>query len=174
MLQHLLRARRYNALHADPRISSRTSFFAAAAVVTRAIGQLRPSGFLWRLSSSLEKANVERAAAIRAGALYAEGNIGSNTADFIRVEQSLVQVQLDCLRDTNPDQYAREVAALNRALGRLTLSRKSPWVDYRVARALSYAQQDAGQSPDFASQAFRELVGRHIAAQIAAPRPDRL
>jgi hypothetical protein len=167
VLQLFLRARRYNALHADPRISSRTDFFAAAALVTCAIGRLGPCRFLWRLSSVLEQANLQRAAAIRSGSLYAHGTVGHNTEDFIRVEQSLVQMQLECLRIGDAGQYVRVIATVDRGLARLAPGRATRWIDPRFANAVSFAQREAGK-PDFASQAFRELVGRHVAAQVSS------
>ena len=73
------RSQRYMRLHAEPSISRRTSFFAAAAVVTRVLAWHRLSGFLLQLSAVLEQANARRAQLTRVGMLYTEGTLESNT-----------------------------------------------------------------------------------------------
>ncbi len=162
MLQLSLRERRYHAVHAEWAIQGRTDFFAAAAVVTHALGLLPPSPFVLSLSSRLEVLNMRRAAAIRIGSIYPVGSVAANTEDFIHVEQSAVQRQLDWLRRESPRVYRFEVASLNRVM-RLA-ARVPPWLpgEHCVGRALRRTHREMGDL-DFASQPCREVIGRRIA-----------
>ncbi len=173
MLQLALRVHRYDAVDAEEAIRARTDFFAAAAVVTRAVSFMPPSRFLLHLSARLEWLNMSRAAAIRSGSLYGGGSVAANTDDFIHIEQSAVQRHLDCLKKAAPHRYRTEIASLNsamRAAGRLPLW--APGVA-GIANALRRAQQETDGEMDFAAQPFREAVGRHVSASIRRAEPRR-
>jgi hypothetical protein len=51
-------------LDADPRISSKTRFFVAAAIVTHTLASGFPSDFMQNLSKVLEDKNIARAGAM--------------------------------------------------------------------------------------------------------------
>jgi len=159
----LERSRTYAILHADPRIAERTFFFAAAALVTRTLWIYRPSPFLLGLSASLERENLRRAAAIRAGVLFQSGPPDINTRRFIAVEQRLVQGALDALRAQDPRAYAREIRSANRALrwarrGTLRALIERPFV---VALDATFAA--LGGSFDMAVRDCREVLGMALA-----------
>jgi len=166
----LERSRTYASLHADPRIAERTFFFAAAALVTRTLWIYRPSPFLTGLSAALERENLARAQAIRAGRLYRCGSAEGNTRRFITVEQQLVQQALDALRAQQPRAYLREMRAANRALrwarrGTLRALLEPPFV-----AALDAASATLGGSFDMAARECREVLGMALArAALGAP-----
>ena len=166
----LLRSRRYQSWHADPRIALRTHFFAAAAVVTRVLaGQLLLSRFLRELSGTLEVENALRARRIRAGTLYAAGPVDGNTLDFVCHEQAIVQAHLDRLRRCAPRRYSREISAANRALS-LARSRTFQAVADRCFAGAAYeAARRLGGALDFADRHCREVLGTQI-ARWAVPR----
>jgi hypothetical protein len=158
---------RYEALAADPRISARTSFFKAAAVVTRVLGVGPPSDFMARLSGALEVANLRYAERIRAGLLYSSGaSIAANTAHFIRFEQALVQMALEQLRLDDAHRYAAEVEAAECALARAALwyARFRSAAHCKLHTALHRAGETLGHLPRFASQSDRERLGLAIAS----------
>jgi hypothetical protein len=125
----LSRARRYQRWHEHPGIGRRTSFFAAAAIVNRALARhALSSPFLLDLGAALERVNTLRALEILAGRRYQEGSVESNTLDFIRFEQAIVQAHLDGLRRSSERCYRREIRAINTLLGALR---------YGVIRALA-------------------------------------
>ena len=170
MLELELRVQRYRALHADPGIACRTDFFAAAAFVTGLVQRMGPSEFICALGAWLEDLNLRRAAAIRAGLLYASGSVHNNTQDFVRVEQGAVQLQLDRLRIVQPQRYKSEVAAVNRAL---CLAASVPgWLGEGDAfrRSLLAARREGRCQADFGSQRFRELLGLEIADALRVRR----
>src|SRR4051794_26545967 len=85
----LSRSDRYRRIAADPMIASRTHFFSAAVLVTKALSSRDQPRFLSQLGAILEVANLRRAREIRSGKLSRTGSTESNTADFISFEQSL-------------------------------------------------------------------------------------
>src|SRR5690349_10664076 len=96
------RLQRYRRIAADPLVASRTAFFTAAVIVTRALATRDQPAFLAALGARLEVANLRRARDIRAGKLYRAGSVRANTVDFIRFEQALVQAELDALLARDP------------------------------------------------------------------------
>ena len=164
MLALLLRSWRYQRWHADPRICLRTHFFAAAAVVTRVLARGPVlSGFLFDLSATLEAENALRARRICSGALYATGAIEINTLDFVRHEQSIVQMHLDRLHRDAPNRYAREIRRANEALELLRWRGLRGLTEGCFVRAAEDARDRVGGRLDFAEQRCRELLGVQIA-----------
>jgi hypothetical protein len=161
------RALRYRWLHAHPVIRRSTSFFAAAAVVTRALASRRRSGFLAQIGAHLECANVRRAAEILAGLRYGGGSALENTADFVHYEQQLVQAALDALRATDHEGYASVVCAANAeiasACGFIARLRHP-----QFARAARWVRQRLSRPIDFARREDRELLGNAIAREASA------
>jgi hypothetical protein len=165
------RAQLYRLLDADPAIRERTSFFAAAALVTRTLMR-RPSPFLLGLSEVLEAENAARAAQIRAGRLYASPDVQANTADFIHFEQTIVEAHLLRFRARSPARYRLEIEALNRALLLIATSRWRLLVETPFARAVAATVQAlGGVSLDVSQQHCRELLGMNIARRCRPIRP---
>jgi len=160
------RATRYAQLDRDPRIHVRTRFFEAASTVTRVIGGGDPTHFMARLSAALEIANTTRAMHIGDGRLYAGGCWRSNTVDFVRFEQGLVQKELEALQAEDPFQYAAEVDAADWGFARMSVwcSRFRSAAHRRLHFALRSARETLGRAPQFARQGDRESIGIAIAS----------
>jgi hypothetical protein len=173
MLSLILRSRRYQRWHGDPRIRVRTSFFAAAAVVTRTLARhFLCSPFLLELSAGLEAENLLRARQICSGSLYGCGLLEANTRDFIRHEQSLVQMQLERLRRAEPRRYVREIRSANAALA-LALAPAFQRVAGRIfAGACLDAVDSVGGRLDFAEQHCRERLGEALAKRATCDLED--
>jgi len=159
------RSSRYERVHADARVSSRTSFFGAAAIVTNALGGAPQSDFMHKISSRLETANMERAEQIRAGTIYSSGSVRQNTADFVHFEQSVVQGALDELKATNATEYAEEVQTANRNLNG-AFSQLARATDPAFARAAAATREELGRDIDFEKQSDREALGNNIAEEV--------
>jgi hypothetical protein len=156
----------YAAVNADDRVSSKTSFFAAAAIVTNTLGGAPQSDFEHKLSADLEKANLDRANEIRAGTRYATGSIEEHNRDFVNFEQSHVQAALDGLQASNPQGYKSEVDAANAALNG-PISSLAKATDPAFASAVAATRASLGHAINFASQKDREALGNTIAAAAA-------
>lgn len=165
-LEFARRASRYDQLDRDPRIHFHTRFFRAASAVTRVIGDGYPTGFMARLSATLEIANISRAAHIGEGRLYTGGSWLSNTVDFIHFEQRLVERALEELRAQDPIRYADEIEMADRGLARIRLwcSRFRSSAHGRLHFALRNARRTLGRAPQFARQGDREAIGIAIAS----------
>jgi hypothetical protein len=156
------RERRYRRIAADPAIAARTNFFAAAVVVTRALGAREQPPFLVQLAAMLEVANVRRAHEIRAGRLYETGAPRANTADFVHFEQALVEAELARLRARDERAWHAVVDCANAQLRRATRG-VARWVNREFARAAREARRQLGRDIDFARREDRELLGNEIA-----------
>jgi hypothetical protein len=162
----LLRAERYQRWHEDPAIAARTSFFAAAAVVNRAMAcHALLSRFLLDLGARLEVINTHRAHEIRAGQLYGEGSVEVNTLDFVHYEQSIVQDHLDRLRHSAPRSYGREIRAVNAMFAALRWGVIRGFANRCFLCAVEEALQRLGGPLDFAEQRCRVVLGTQIARQ---------
>ncbi|MGD9597239.1 MAG: RHS repeat-associated core domain-containing protein, partial [Steroidobacteraceae bacterium] len=166
-----VRSRLYEFTDADHRISSRTSFFAAAAVVTNALATRTQSQFMRTLSEKLENKNMIRANQIRAGQLYSSGSISDNTADFVHFEQSIVQSELDDLRIANPEEYARTISEANSALNGASFAAAGRVTDPNFARAVTATRKELGRDIDFSKQSDREALGNAVAHEVEKSRP---
>jgi hypothetical protein len=155
---------RYRRLAADPAIATRTDFFRAAAVVTKALATRDQPSFLTSLAAKLEVANVRRAREIRSGKLYARGSAPANTADFVRFEQSLVEAELRELRERDPAAYDGVVARANLQIARATRG-MARWMNREFARAVIATRRQLGRDIDFSRCADREMLGIAIARQ---------
>ena len=96
--QFCRRSQRMANLHADPRISSKTTFAAAASLTTEELGAIdnftarfvtSPStrAFLRESSAALEASNMGMFAAIRNGQGFSSGTRAENDTAFVRYEQ---------------------------------------------------------------------------------------
>lgn len=160
------RSIRYHAEHGDPRISGRTSFYGAAAMMTSAMALPEQGSFMESLSATLESKNTIRAQMIREGRLYAGGSVIGNDVDYIHYEQSVVQNHLDGLRTNNPALYQQVIADANDQLNSLSTTVFGRATDPNVARALGIARERIGGDINFANQEHREILGR-AASEVA-------
>jgi hypothetical protein len=158
------RERRYRRIAADPSISTRTHFFGAAAIVTKALATRDQPPFLANLGAKLEVANVRRAREIRAGKLYRNGTAQANTVDFIRFEQALVQAELERLQARDAHAYGKVIACANAQISRATKG-IARWLNRRFARAVIATRAQLGRDVDFARREDRELLGNAIARE---------
>src|SRR4051812_33567524 len=160
----LARERRYRRIAADPAIAARTSFFAAAAIVTKALATRDQPPFLVQLGAMLEVANVRRAREIRAGKRYRQGSPRANTADFVHFEQALVEVELERLRARDEAAWRAVVDCANVQMRRATRG-FARWMNREFARAALETRRQLGRDIDFARRADRELLGNAIARE---------
>ena len=162
----LARERRYRRIAADPAVAARTTFFAAAAVVTRALATRDQPPFLVKLGAMLEVANVRRAREIRAGQRYKTGTPRANTADFVHFEQALVEAELARLRARDEGAWRDVIECANVQIRRATggLAR---WLNREFARAALDTRRQLGRDIDFARREDRELLGNAIAREAA-------
>ena len=171
----------YARLHDDPRIRSRTNFFAAAATITRVFAWENSSRFMGSLSASLEVVNLARAGEILGGRRYPAHSIEANTADFIEYEQQVVDDELRSLRLRDPVLHGAELAAADAAFCRMTscpitrrlTAMKSP-AHRRLQRALAVVSARLGHTPRFGSAEDRVKIGLALAAQATMPAQSTL
>jgi RHS repeat-associated protein len=154
----------YEYLNKDPRIASKTNFFAAASIVTNTLASVTQSPFMQKLSQDLENRNIERAGGIISGRIAANGSIAANTAEFVHFEQTNVQSALDSLQAKNPNEYGVTIKEANSALNGV---RSNLIVDSNFAAALDVTKKALGRPIDFANQKDREALGNAVAAQAA-------
>ncbi len=159
-------------LHADPRISSKTTFAAAASMTLETLGAIdhfssaiatSPStrAFLRQSSAALEASNVTMFNAIRNGQGFSSGSIAENDAAFVRYEQGLVQGFLDGLNATDPGAYAKLVEESN-----ATLNRRFGKSD-QYNSVLDSARSSLGvEALDFANQDHRVAIGDALTSAI--------
>jgi hypothetical protein len=164
------RARRYTEVHANVSVSSRTSFFAAAAVVTAAFARSAPTVFMALLSARLEIFNLHQACKIQRGTLYASGCPRSNTVHFVRLEQTIAQHMLEALRRQSKFAYEDEVARADQGLRRIALwhmrFRSRPHRELHAAVCVT--RENLGRLPCFASQQDREILGNALSERLEA------
>ncbi len=165
------RADRYQRWHDHPRVGGRTAFFAAAAIVNRAlVRHTLLSPFLLDLGATLEAANTLRALDILDGRLYRGGSVEGNTLDFIRFEQTIVQAHLDGLRRHAPRSYRREIRAVNASLRALRCGIFRALADRCLVHAADATRRCLGGPLDFAEQDCRVMLGAHIAHHATSRR----
>ena len=161
--------------------SNRTSFFAGAAIVNRALASLDYPGsrelgyagpatrrFLENVGRNLYKFNLQAA-----------GNLGANNSlndrSLVHQEQSFVQRQLDNLRSANPQAYQQTVSQINQSLNAGALSfgnLASGITDRMFSRALSDTKAQFGGSFDFGSQQQREALGDRVIGEYVKSLPN--
>ena len=172
----LLRSERYRRLDADPLIRSRTSFFAAASVVTRVLAYSGATPFMLTLSDALERANMARARQICTGLLYAGGSVERNTLDFVQYEQGLVQEALERLRRSDPTVHSEQIRIANRAIDRALRHRTA--CAFSALETFTQAAQAClarlGRTFEFSAQCDREALGQEIARSARRPEPARV
>jgi hypothetical protein len=165
------RARRYAALHRDISIAGRTSFFAAAEVVTAAFARSTPTAFMALLSARLEIFNLRQARKIQSGALYASGCIQSNTVHFVRLEQAIAQHVLEELKRRCGRAYDDEIDRAEQGLRSIALwhMRFRPRPHRELHAAVCATRDRLGRFPRFAVQQDRETLGTVLAERSVAP-----
>lgn len=150
-----VRSRLYESIDGDSRVSNRTRFFAAAAMVTSALATpFASSGFMGDLSARLQQANIARADAIREGRLYTSGSERENTNNFIHFEQSFVQGALDKLKADDSAAYDKLIGEANDNLnGRLT--GLAGLADPNFAKGLAANSPDPEKAKAFYAELFQ-------------------
>ncbi|MGY0799873.1 RHS repeat-associated core domain-containing protein [Lysobacter sp. A286] len=153
------RSLRYAAMDQDSSINSQTRFFAAASIVTNALGTLAvaQTPFMTGLSRGLEQHNLKTAAAIRSGAFLPGATPSQRDAAFVHSEQTLVQGRLDQLKADSPNAYSAHITGVNSLLNSRTFGQSS---DPNFGRAIRIATKAVGGPLDFANQSHREALGR--------------
>src|SRR5207244_9075725 len=150
---------------ADPRVSSQTRFFAAAAAVSEAVANVDGPGFIGsrfvspgtatflekNIGQDLEQLNSRTVEDIRSGSLA-----GPNLdARMVHTEQTEVQKQLDSLNKSNPAAYAKTISEINSVLnpgkgGQVASSLFS--TDRAFGRVLDSVRKNLGRNIDFSRQ----------------------
>jgi len=165
-IEFAARAARYRALHAEPAIRARTTFFHAAALICDAFALISAPAFFCAVSDELEHFNINRARLIRAGALGAPADRRANTIEFIAAEQAILERHIRALWATDRSRFDFEMKAANQAMslvatgGRL---HRCPAVR-AVSTAIGNTKRLLERMPRFELQADRELVGRQLAS----------
>ena len=160
------RAERYDRINRNRAISSRTSFFAAAAAVSRALANVAIPGAGFRVDSRtrsfldvvgrrLEAANIARARAIASGQIAVSASRVENDRAFVRYEQGLVQNSLNRL---SSDARSAAVANINNVLNG---TNPIPG-DRDFRQALSETRQELGRDIDFGKYEDRVRLGDNL------------
>ena len=178
------RATEYGMIDANPNIQSQTRFFAAANAVSQALADVaapgssviggisgQTSSFLEGVGQKLQGFNEGEAH------LIASGNMGGPGLDqqlvhneqMVHNEQSVVQGQLDGLKQSNPDAYSQTISQINGALnpgavGSFASTRFS--TDKAYAGVLDGVRKDLGRNIDFSKQGDREAIGNALVNHI--------
>ncbi|HTU67668.1 MAG TPA: hypothetical protein VMF52_17080 [Steroidobacteraceae bacterium] len=160
----LARSRRYQRISVDRAVGTRTHFFAAASLVAKALATHDQPSFLSKLGAKLEVENVRRAREIRAGRLYRDGSPLANTADFVRHEQLLVELELERLRAADPPAFDAVIASANAQIERSTRG-LSRLMNRRFVRAVVAMRRELGRPFDFARRDDRERLGNAVARE---------
>lgn len=163
------RSLRFARLGANPKISSRTSFFSAASVVTNALASkdigisgvsAQTSGFLNRTSTALETANINKASGILAGTEFSGGSIAANDAAFVRFEQGMVQDQLNALQSSDAGAFKSIVGEINGLLNASgAKSIAAGLADPNFQGVLNGVRESLGRDIDFANRSDRIAIG---------------
>lgn len=119
------RATEYGMIDANPNIQSQTRFFAAANAVSQALADVdapgssmvggistQTSSFLEGVGQKLQGFNEGEAHLIASGNLSGSGLDGQ----LVHNEQTMVQGQLDGLKQSNPEAYNQTISEINGAL----------------------------------------------------------
>lgn len=160
---------------ADPRVSSQTRFFAAAAAVSEGVANVDGPGFISRrfvspetatfleknIGQDLEQLNSRTVEDIRSGSLA-----GPNLdARLVHMEQTEVQKQLDSLNKSDSGAYAKTISEINSVLnpgkaGQVASSLFS--TDRAFGGVLNGVRKDLGRNIDFSKQSDREAIGNAL------------
>ncbi|HWB85158.1 MAG TPA: RHS repeat-associated core domain-containing protein [Bryobacteraceae bacterium] len=161
---------------ADPRVSSQTRFFAAAAAVSEAVANVDGPGFISNrfvspgtatfleknIGQDLEQLNSRTVEDVRNGSLA-----GPNLdARLVHTEQTEVQKQLDSLNKSDPAAYAKTISEINGVLnptgvGAKTASSLFP-TDRAFGGVLDSVRRTLGRNIDFSKQSDREAIGNAL------------
>jgi hypothetical protein len=120
------------------------------------------------LSARLEIFNLQQARKIRSGALYALGCSRTNTAHFVRLEQTIAQHMLEVLRTQSSFAYEEEVARANQGLRRIASwhVRFQSRPHRELHAAVRMTHECLGRFPCFSSQHDRETLGNTLSERV--------
>lgn len=137
------RSLRYAAIDQDSAINSQTRFFAAASMVTNALGTLEvaQAAFMTNLSRGLEQHNQKMAEVIRSGSFLPGATPSQRDAAFVHSEQTIVQGRLDQLKADSPIGYSALIKGVNGLLNSRTFGQSG---DPNFGRAIRIATKEVG------------------------------
>lgn len=162
----------YAGIHSDPRISSKTTFFAGASLVTAALANkdlpgggrfvnASTSNFIDRMGGALKGQNLSMAAQIRAGNALTGSDRAANDRMMVHREQTMVQGFLDSERGSNPN-YAGAIAQINSLLNGDAAQLATRFSDPAFAAAVGETRRELGRAIDFSKQSDRERIGNNV------------
>lgn len=151
----------------DRAVSAKTTFFSAAASVTRALASatLPLSGlavnsstrsFLENVGGQLEAGNNARARAIASGQIYGSTGVLANDRDFVRFEQGRVQGALNILSSSARSDIVGNINGL------LNGPNLTPGFDRDFRSALSETRRELGRDLDFGKMGDRVRLGDNL------------
>jgi len=160
------RSQLFKQLDENPKIRSRTRFFAAASTVTNALASKdipfdntslssETNNFSNNLSAKLEAFNLNQAVAIVTGKLFNNSSKEANDRAFVRAEQTIVQKALDSLRKADSHTFGKVVGEINGVLNGSDVRKTNPG----FANILAKVKTELGRAIDFGNQGDRELIG---------------
>jgi len=173
-----MRADEYGRIDANPNIQSQTRFFAAANAVSQALADVDAPGssliggissntstFLEGVGQRLQAFNECKAHLIASGDMSGPGL----DQQLVHNEQTMVQGQLDNLKQSNPDAYNQTITEINGALnpgavGQFASTRFS--TDKAYAGVLDGVRKDLGRNIDFSKKSDREAIGNALIKHI--------
>jgi hypothetical protein len=164
---------------ADPRVSSQTRFFAAAAAVSEAVANVDGPGFISsrfvspgtatflekNIGQDLEQLNSRTVEDIRNGSLA-----GPNLdARMVHTEQTEVQKQLDSLNKSDPTAYTKTISEINGVLNPSGVKAGIATIfptDKAFGGVLDSVRKNLGRNIDFSKQGDREAIGNALIQHI--------
>jgi hypothetical protein len=160
------RAAEYQRFDANQAISSQIRFFAAASVVSTALGDIAlpgrslyfsdiTAGFLEGIGQKLQRFNQSAASRIESGTMHGPGL----DQDLVHQEQSIVQEQLDGLRNLDPQAYKAAIADINGAINRASTNTLGLLLDNDYTTVVRRVRKSLGRDIDFSKQSDREAIG---------------
>lgn len=160
------RAASYTRYDHNPAINAQTRFFAAAAEVSTALGDVDLPGsslflsknsanFLEQIGETLESVNSRSVQQILSGQLT-----GSDLDEqMVHIEQSAVQGQLNALYQKDPESYQATISEINKMFNSTVVGVGTFISDNDYWTVIEEVKKSLHRDIDFANQADREAIG---------------
>jgi RHS repeat-associated protein len=174
------RATEYGKIDANPTIQSETRFFAAANAVSQGLADVsawsigvriegvsaQTTNILEGVGQRLEQFNEGAALMIVTGSMSGPGL----DQKMVHNEQTIVQGELDKLKQSNPNAYTKTISEINSALNpnnpfKGWLSSRFP-TDKAFQGVLNGVRKNLGRNIDFSKQSDREAIGNALIKHI--------